>query len=54
MKLKKKTQKLNDLKFASEIKTPEVLFAKDSTNLYMYIEKAKSNSFDGFLGFGTK
>ncbi len=51
--IKSKTEKLNDLKFASEVKSPEVLFSKDSTTLYLYLNKAKSNSFDGFLGFGT-
>ncbi|WNH08078.1 POTRA domain-containing protein [Thalassobellus suaedae] len=51
--IKKKTEQLNDLKFANQIKAPEVLFSKDSTSLYLYLEKAKSNSFDGFLGFGT-
>ncbi|GAA3616405.1 POTRA domain-containing protein [Flavivirga amylovorans] len=52
-KIKSKTSQLNNLKFANEIKPPEVLFSKDSTTLYLYLEKAKSNSFDGFLGFGT-
>lgn len=51
--IKRKTSQLNDLKFANEIKVPEVLFSKDSTTLYMYIEKSQSNGFDGFLGFGT-
>ena len=51
--VKNKTKRLNNLKFASEIKSPEVLFTKDSTILYLYIKKSKSNSFDGFLGFGT-
>ena len=51
--IKKKTSQLNDLKFANQIKAPEVLFSKDSTTLYLYLEKAQSNSFDGFLGFGT-
>ncbi len=52
-KIKEKTSELNNLRFASQIKDPEVLFTKDSTILYMYIEKTKSNTFDGFLGFGT-
>ncbi|GAA3637026.1 hypothetical protein [Flavivirga jejuensis] len=52
-KIKNKTNQLNNLKFANEAKPPEVLFSKDSTILYLYLEKAKSNSFDGFLGFGT-
>ncbi|WP_298239209.1 POTRA domain-containing protein [uncultured Algibacter sp.] len=51
--IKKKNERLDNLKFANQIKPPEVLFTKDSTTLYLYIEKAKSNSFDGFLGFGT-
>jgi outer membrane protein assembly factor BamA len=51
--IKRKTEQLNDLRFANQIKSPEVLFSKDSTTIYIYIEKAKSNSFDGFLGFGT-
>ncbi len=52
-KIKNKTNQLNNLRFAKELKPPEVLFSKDSTTLYLYLEKAKSNSFDGFLGFGT-
>ncbi|MFI1771768.1 POTRA domain-containing protein [Thalassobellus citreus] len=51
--IKRKTERLNDLKFANQIKAPEVLFSKDSTSLYIYLEKSKSNAFDGFLGFGT-
>ncbi len=51
--INKKTEALNNLNFANEIKTPEVLFTKDSTTLYLYLEKANSNTFDGFLGFGT-
>jgi outer membrane protein assembly factor BamA len=52
-RIKEKTAELQDLRFANQIKDPEVLFTKDSTILYMYIEKTKSNAFDGFLGFGT-
>lgn len=51
--IEKKTRLLENLRFASEIKPPEVLFKNDSTSLYLYIEKRKSNAFDGFLGFGT-
>lgn len=51
--IREKTTALNDLVFANQIKDPEVLFTQDSTILYMYIEKARSNTFDGFLGFGT-
>ena len=52
-KIKEKTDVLNDLVFANQIKDPEVLFTQDSTILYMYMEKSRSNTFDGFLGFGT-
>lgn len=51
--IKKKTERLNALRFANETRSPEVLFTRDSTTLYFYIEKVKSNTFDGFLGFGT-
>ncbi|MDO6791117.1 POTRA domain-containing protein [Tamlana sp. 1_MG-2023] len=51
--IQKKTSQLNSLPFANETKTPEVLFSQDSTTLYLYLEKTKSNTFDGFLGFGT-
>ncbi len=51
--IKNKSSVINDLRFANQIKDPEVLFTKDSTILYVYIEKVKSNTFDGFLGFGT-
>ena len=51
--IKEKTIALNALAFANQKKPPEVLFTKDSTSLYLYIEKTKSNTFDGFLGFGT-
>ncbi|MCH2196743.1 ShlB/FhaC/HecB family hemolysin secretion/activation protein, partial [Kordia sp.] len=49
----KQTKRLNQLPFARQIKDPEILFSKDSTTLYVYIEKVKSNFFDGFLGFNS-
>lgn len=51
--IKKQSSKLNTLKFAKESKTPELLFKKDSTIIYMYIDKEKRNSFDGVIGFNT-
>ncbi|APY08993.1 hypothetical protein BWZ20_12105 [Winogradskyella sp. J14-2] len=51
--IKKRVELLEDLRFAKKIREPEVLFTKDSTTLYLYVEKAKTNNFDGFLGFGT-
>lgn len=49
-----KTKSLDQLSFAKQIKPAEVLFTKDTTNVYVYIKKNKSNRFDGFLGFGSK
>ena len=37
--------------FINQIKYPEILFTKDTTKVYMYLEKRKSNTFDGFIGF---
>jgi outer membrane protein assembly factor BamA len=51
--IKDKVELLEDLRFANRIKDPEVLFTKDSTTLYLYLEKTRTNNFDGFLGFGT-
>lgn len=38
-------------RFVKQQKYPEILFTKDSTKIYVYLEKAKPNSFDGYLGF---
>ncbi len=51
--IRDKVELLQDLRFARKIKDPEVLFTKDSTTLYLYVEKTRTNNFDGFLGFGT-
>lgn len=51
--IKEKVELLEELRFANKIKDPEVLFTQDSTTLYLYVEKTKTNNFDGFLGFGT-
>lgn len=53
-KIKTISEISRNLEFATEIKTPEVLFTKDSTFLYMYLRKKSNNSFDGLLNFGTK
>jgi hypothetical protein len=39
--------------FVNQIKYPEILFTKDSTKVYVYLEKRKSNTFDGFIGFNN-
>ena len=42
---------LASIPFASESRSPEVLFEKDSTSIYLYIQKIKTNRFDGLIGF---
>lgn len=41
------------LDFVEEIKSPEVLFTKDSTLLYLYLKKKQKNSFDGIINFSS-
>ena len=52
-KIKEKSKKINNLGFVRQTKDPEVLFKKDSTIIYLFIEKTENNSFDGFIGFAT-
>lgn len=44
---------VDQLPFVSQKRPAEVLFTQDSTTVYLYLEKIKSNRFDGFLGFGS-
>lgn len=39
--------------FINQVKYPEILFTKDTTKVYVYIEKKNSNTFDGFIGFAN-
>ena len=48
------SRSVNSLTFAQEAKAPEILFTNDSTIVYLYIEKRKSNQFDGIIGFASK
>jgi len=52
-KIKNQVKNLNELQFANQLTDPEILFTKDSTTLYLFLNKLKSNNFDGFIGFGT-
>ncbi len=38
-------------KFVSQLKYPEILFTRDTTKVYVYLNDKKSNTFDGFIGF---
>ena len=42
---------VGQFRFVKQIKYPEILFTRDSTKIYVYLDKAKNNTFDGFLGF---
>lgn len=46
-------QLLDQLPFVQQKRPAEVLFTTDSTSVYLYLEKIRSNRFDGFLGFGS-
>lgn len=52
-KLVSQSEILNGLGFATNSKTPEALFRKDSTIVYFYLDKQNNNQFDGILGFAT-
>jgi len=51
--IQNKSELLNQLGFIKQTKKPEILFTNDSTIIYLYIEKEKKNSFDGFVGFSN-
>ncbi|WP_031426257.1 BamA/TamA family outer membrane protein [Flavimarina sp. Hel_I_48] len=51
--INRKFENLTNLPFINALKDPEVLFEKDSTSLFLYVEKIAANRFDGFLGFGN-
>lgn len=53
-KLKLVSQAINNLPFVEEHKPPEVLFTRDSTLIYLFLKKKKSNQFDGIIGFASK
>lgn len=51
--LKKIHVDFNKFEFITQMKYPEILFQKDTTKVYVYVEKSKPNRFDGFIGFGN-
>jgi hypothetical protein len=38
-------QDFEKFQFTNQVKYPEILFTKDSTKAYVYLEKRKSNTF---------
>ena len=51
--LEKVNKDFEQFRFVKQTKYPEILFTKDSTKIYVYLEKTKANTFDGFLGFNN-
>lgn len=51
--LKKISERMSYNLFIEEIRAPQTLFNTDSTTVYLYVKKVKSNLFDGVLGFGN-
>jgi outer membrane protein assembly factor BamA len=49
--LKQLHNDISKFRFVKQTRFPEILFTKDSTKAYVYLEKNKANSFDGFIGF---
>lgn len=49
--VKKINNDFENFRFVSQIKYPEILLTKDTTKVYVYLDKRKSNTFDGFIGF---
>ncbi|CAM3972727.1 membrane protein [Flavobacterium antarcticum] len=43
----------SNFRFTTQTRYPEILFTKDSTKVYVYLEKAKANRFDGYIGFAN-
>lgn len=43
-----------NISFVREIKSPEILFTKDSTKLYLYLEKTSNNSIDAIVNFASQ
>ena len=53
-KATKQSKLIDNTNFARNIKEPEILFTNDSTSLYIYLEKIRRNSFDGFISFDSE
>ncbi len=53
-KMKEVSQLTKKLDFVLEKKKPEVLFKKDSTHVYLFLNKLETSSFDGIVNFASK
>ncbi len=48
--IQKIDNELQNVSFINVTKFPELLFLKDSTEVYLYVSKNRSNKFDGYIG----
>lgn len=46
-------QDIDNFEFLTQTKYPEILFTRDSTKIYIYPEKKRANTFDGYIGFSN-
>lgn len=53
-RLEEVSQVTKNLNFVLEKKKPEVLFKKDSTHVYLFLDKLETSSFDGIVNFASK
>ena len=53
-KATKQSKLIDDTNFARNVREPEILFTNDSTSLFLYLEKIRRNSFDGFISFDSE
>lgn len=51
--LEKLYNDFDKFRFVKQNKYPEILFTQDSTVVYIYIEKTRANTFDGYIGFSN-
>lgn len=51
--LEKLYKDIEKYRFVKQTKYPEILFTKDSTKVFVYLEKTKANNFDGLIGFSN-
>lgn len=51
--LKKIYDDFNKFRFVNQTRYPEILFTKDTTKVYVYLDKSKPNKFDGYIGFSN-
>ena len=47
------SEKTKSIPFIQELKSPEALFTKDSTLLYLFLKKIENNSFEGIVSFNS-